>query len=140
MKPWSTPKERTMPAFRKYFTLEEARAWLPELRARFQRIHSLYAELHQLRAAFEAAQRVIHGNGSRPKDTGFEARAQELTEILRGIMEAGIEVKDVGRGLVDFPYLMDGHEVFLCWELSEDDIRYWHPIDAGYAGRVPLDG
>ncbi|MGC8668007.1 MAG: DUF2203 domain-containing protein [Chthonomonadales bacterium] len=140
MIPCLLPEVRTMPSFRKYFTLEEARAWLPQLRARFQRIHSLYAELHELRAAFEAAQRIIRGNGSSPKKTGFEARAQELTAILQEIMAAGIEVKDIGRGLVDFPHLMDGREVFLCWELSEDDIRYWHPIDAGYAGRVPLDG
>lgn len=128
-----------MPRYSKHFTLEEARALLPELRARFERIHSLYAELNELRAAFEAAQRVIRGNGSSAKNTGFEARARELTAILQEILDAGIEVKDVARGLVDFPHLMDGQEVFLCWELCEDDIRYWHPVDAGYAGRMPLD-
>ena len=59
-------------------------------------------------------------------------------EILRDLAEAGIEVKDVGRGLVDFPHLREGQEVFLCWELGEETVSYWHEIEAGYAGRKLL--
>ena len=50
----------------------------------------------------------------------------------------GVQVKDFDRGLLDFPHILDGREVFLCWELDEDDIEFWHDIDAGYAGRERL--
>jgi hypothetical protein len=50
----------------------------------------------------------------------------------------GVQIKDFDRGLVDFPHLRDGREVFLCWELDEDDIAFWHDIDGGYAGRERL--
>jgi hypothetical protein len=53
-------------------------------------------------------------------------------------VEAGIEIKDIQRGLVDFPMWRDGEEVFLCWELAEDDIAFWHRIEDGYPGRQPL--
>lgn len=127
-----------MPLFEKHFTLPEARAWLPELRRRFARIHQLYAELQDLRAEHERAQNIIRSNGHAPKTTPFEARAAEMQTLLREIAEAGIEIKDVGRGLVDFPHWRGDTEVFLCWELAEDDIRFWHPIEEGYAGRRPL--
>jgi len=128
-----------MDVYEKHFTLAEARSWLPELRRRFARIHALYAELQELRGDYEKVLAAIRANGSAPKETGFEARAAELQNLLREIVEAGIEVKDVGRGLVDFPHLRGGEEVFLCWEVGEDDIRYWHRIEDGFAGRTPLE-
>jgi hypothetical protein len=48
-------------------------------------------------------------------------------------------LRDIDRGLVDFPSVIDGSEVYLCWELDEDDVAYWHDMDAGYGGREPLD-
>jgi hypothetical protein len=50
----------------------------------------------------------------------------------------GVQIKDFERGLVDFPHIRDGREVFLCWELHEGDIEFWHDIDAGYTGRERL--
>jgi hypothetical protein len=54
------------------------------------------------------------------------------------ISRLGIQAKDLDRGLVDFPSIRNGREVFLCWELEEDDIEFWHDIEAGYAGRERL--
>jgi hypothetical protein len=51
-----------------------------------------------------------------------------------------IQIKDLERGLVDFPAFIDGNEVFLCWEESEPDIQFWHPLDAGFAGREKIEG
>jgi hypothetical protein len=48
-------------------------------------------------------------------------------------------VRDIGRGLIDFPSIRDGEEVYLCWELTEDRVSWWHELDAGYPGRQPLD-
>ncbi len=62
----------------------------------------------------------------------------QLNTQLRRIQEIGVQIKDFDRGLVDFPHLREGREVFLCWELDEDDITFWHDIDDGYAGREHL--
>ena len=66
--------------------------------------------------------------------TGTDSIEQVLLEFQR----REIQVKDLGRGLVDFPALIDGREVFLCWEQDEDDIEFWHELDTGYAGRERL--
>lgn len=49
-----------------------------------------------------------------------------------------IQIKDLGRGLIDFPAVIGGKEVFLCWEQDEEDIEFWHDLDTGYAGRERL--
>jgi len=128
-----------LPLFEKHFTLEEARASLPELRRIFERVHSLYTELQDLQSDYLKVQQVIRANGHGPKDTGFQVRLVELQQLVKEITDAGIEIKDVARGLIDFPHMRDGEEVFLCWELVEDDINFWHSIEDGYPGRQPVD-
>ncbi len=128
-----------MPMFEKHFSVDEARSWLPDLRQKFRRIHSLYAELQELQDDYVKVQAIIRANGHGPKETGFESRAIELQTLVQEILEAGIQVKDISRGLIDFPHLReDGEEVFLCWELSEDGLNYWHRIEDGYSGREPI--
>jgi hypothetical protein len=63
----------------------------------------------------------------------------ELQRAARAFDAVEIVLRDLDRGLVDFPALRDGREVYLCWVDGEDDIEYWHDLDAGYAGRQPLD-
>ncbi len=62
-----------------------------------------------------------------------------MRRILGALEEAGIVIKDIDRGLIDFPALMDDREVFLCWELGEDEVGYWHDLESGFGGRQPLD-
>ena len=63
----------------------------------------------------------------------------QIKECLLEFHRREIQIKDLDRGLVDFPALIGGKEVFLCWEQDEDDIEFWHDLDAGYAGREKLD-
>ena len=65
--------------------------------------------------------------------------SSEIKSVLLEFQCREIQVKDLDRGLVDFPALLSGNEVFLCWELGEDDIGFWHELDAGYAGRERLE-
>lgn len=127
-----------MSQFEKHFSIEEARSWIPELRRRFAEVRQLYAELETLRGDYEEVQKLIRMNGHAPKETNFEARLVALRDVVQEIMSAGIEIKDVGRGLVDFPHIRDGEEVFLCWELADPDLAYWHRIEDGYPGRQPI--
>jgi hypothetical protein len=67
-----------------------------------------------------------------------EKAAGAIARCIDGIHELGALVKDVDRGLVDFPALRDGEEVLLCWRVGEDEIGFWHPVDEGFSGRRPL--
>jgi hypothetical protein len=62
----------------------------------------------------------------------------EFRTLLFEFYQRDIEIKDIDRGLVDFPAIIGGKEVFLCWEKSEDDVDYWHDLDSGFGGREPL--
>ena len=84
---------------------------------------------------------VLRGNGKGPILTGAGAQKDEAQRLIEGIADEGIQIKDLERGLVDFPHFLGGdpaREVFLCWHLGEDTIEFWHDIDAGIAGRTRL--
>ena len=124
--------------FQKHFTLEEARALLPELRRAFR-------DAHRRRDVVHKTDKEL---GEKLEQTGSDVGGEQVSSLLldmlqlnsqlRRIQEMGVQIKDFDRGLVDFPHLRDGREVFLCWELEEDDIAFWHDIDDGYAGRERL--
>jgi hypothetical protein len=124
--------------FEKHFTLEEARALLPELRQIFRDIHRRRDAVR--RADEQLRERVAASGGDLggPVVSGLLHDWLQLNRQLRRIQSLGILVKDFDRGLVDFPHLRNGREVFLCWELDEDDIEFWHDLDTGYAGRERL--
>jgi len=65
--------------------------------------------------------------------------AQNLKSALDRILETGCLIKDLEVGLLDFPALIDNEEVYLCWKLGEDRIRFYHRQSEGFAGRKPLD-
>lgn len=131
-----------MAAYQKHFTLSEARAALPALRRRLLRIQDLLAEIRHREEQQGTAQLVIlRGNGKGPVVVDDSKQQAEAQRLIEGIAAQGIQIKDVERGLVDFPHFRGGnpeHEVFLCWHLGEDTIEFWHEIDAGYPGRQPL--
>ena len=65
--------------------------------------------------------------------------AETFSSALTQIMETGCVIKDLDIGLLDFPAIIDNQDVYLCWKLGEDRIRYYHRQDEGFAGRKPLD-
>jgi hypothetical protein len=68
---------------------------------------------------------------------------RSLAEIKSSLLEfhrREIQIKDLDRGLIDFPAIIGGREVFLCWEQEDEDIEFWHDLDAGYAGRERIEG
>lgn len=64
---------------------------------------------------------------------------QQLRSVLERFQESGCLVKDLDTGLVDFPTLLRGEEVYLCWKTGEESIRFWHGVHEGFAGRKPID-
>ena len=65
--------------------------------------------------------------------------AAEVNSLIERVNELGCEVKDIDEGLGDFRTGSDGRDVYLCWKLGEPDIRWWHELETGFAGRRPLE-
>jgi hypothetical protein len=129
----------------RHFTPEEANAALTHVRPLVERM------VAHRRAHVEALERQeelegrIRGNGggippAQLAETAAEVErhARELARAVDDIVELGVEVKDLEEGLVDFPALRNGETVLLCWRLGEDEIRHWHTVQEGFAGRRPL--
>jgi hypothetical protein len=126
-----------MSQFQKHFTVEEARALLPGLRTMLRDAQ----RRRQLILRADEKLGKMQQSGGDLGGTLVSSLLMDLTQMnaqLRDIQKLGIQIKDFDRGLVDFPHMRDGREVFLCWELDEDDIEFWHDIDSGYAGRERL--
>lgn len=124
--------------FRKHFQVAEARELLVSLRETFGIIH---ASRDRLLACEKTLTKRLAKTGGDigGKEVNILIRAMlAMHEGISEIASRGIQIKDIDRGLVDFPHLRNGREVFLCWELEDDDIEFWHEIDSGYSGRERL--
>lgn len=124
--------------YERHFTLAEANAMLPRLGPVMEQLREAKNELTDAEAheaLSDAAPANGGGDAGRQVGEGF----LEVRRLLDGLGEAGIVVRDIDRGLLDFPAIVDGREVFLCWELGEDEISYWHDLTSGFGGREPLD-
>ena len=123
--------------FKKHYSRDEARALLPQIRQWLK-------QLSTARQRFDRLDQRLAGLLAGGQDTGGETVNQwvkvlaDIKVNLREFQKREIQIKDFDRGLVDFPAILDGKEVFLCWEQDEDDVEFWHEIDAGYAGRERL--
>ena len=131
----------------KYFDRREAEEllptitpWLEEARDQKEKIETFKNELAQV------ASRIMVMGGIFPpvadllrKKSEHDETAERLVEVINRIQETGVLVKDLDIGLVDFPSLLEGEEIYLCWKLGEDHIAFWHGVDEGYAGRKPID-
>lgn len=123
----------------RYFTYEQANALV-------RMIRPLMAEIQRLRQAILEKQPEVWpvvekaaGNGG-SREASLAAREfQRLDSLVREIQATGALIKDLNQGLVDFPAMRDGQEVYLCWKFGEDEIRFWHAIDRGFANRQPWD-
>ena len=123
----------------RYFTLEQARAALPEVKRRMELIQAARADILRLRPeALPAIEKAATNGGSKVAGHLFIYGAR-MEENVKAIMAMGIVVKDIDRGLVDFLGKRNGREIYLCWHFGEEDIAYWHEISTGFAGRRPLD-
>lgn len=126
------------------FTLEEATALLPRLRAILTEMQEKKTALDPLREELVGLARRAAGNGHaiaqelRRKQAQARALAERLNALLAEITELGCELKGIDQGLIDFPSEREGRTVYLCWQLGEERIGHWHELEAGFAGRQPL--
>jgi len=130
----------------RHFSPEDANAELEHVRPlveeMVERRRAHVAALEQQ----EALEGRIRGNGGgippavlADANAAVEREARALARTIDAIAEHGAEVKDVDEGLIDFPALHRGETVLLCWQLGEDEVRWWHRIEDGFAGRRPVE-
>ena len=122
----------------RHYSRDEAESMLPQVKPVLQKLRDakdLLTDEEAHEVLTEAA--PANGGGEQGRQVG-EAFLQ-VRRLLGALQEAGIVVRDIDRGLIDFPAIRDGEEVYLCWELGEDSIDWWHDVEDGYRGRQPLD-
>jgi hypothetical protein len=122
----------------RHYTPSEANAILPRLKPLLRELRDAKdrltnAEAHSVLA--EAA--PANGGGGEGRQVG-EAFL-EVRAMLAQLEALEIVVRDVDRGLIDFPAIIEGREVYLCWELGEDEVGFWHDLEGGYGGRQRLE-
>lgn len=132
----------------KTFTLGEAQTVLPVVEALLRRAQTAGLRAGMFEAEMQQLSHRIFLSGGMYVDVAAAARrraerekaVQEAKDTLAEIEEIGVQVKDLEQGLLDFPCVLDGKTVLLCWKLGEKEIGYWHSPEDGFEGRRPLDG
>lgn len=131
----------------KHFTLDEAQSLLPVLEALLKRAieaRSAGAEVEEQlqelsRRIFLSGGLFVDVESVRKQRSEYDAQMHKLKDSLSEIEAIGVQVKDLDTGLLDFPCLLDGETVLLCWKMGESRIEFWHTLEGGFAGRQPLD-
>lgn len=123
---------------KKYFTVEEVNAYIPELTGEIRALLELKETLASLHAELTPFFEVISSNGGNKKAFLHLQAGEEFRERVERIEERGCLIKGLDPALIDFPHLRDGREVYLCWRYDEKEISYWHEIESGYDARQPL--
>jgi hypothetical protein len=129
---------------RRTYTIEEANALLPEVRAVLLQLAVEKGRLEQVVTTLTAHAGAGGGNGNAAHADALARSEAEMNEIgggMRALVEhlesLDVELRDLEQGLVDFPGERDGRPVWLCWLLAEPAVEHWHPIDEGFASRQP---
>jgi len=120
------------------YSVEQANAAIPFVQERIDALRAAREGLNdeEARAALQEASGA--NGGGQPGRMVSEAFLA-MRSALHELQEMGVILRDLDRGLADFPSVRDGKEVFLCWEEGEDEVSHWHEPDTGFDGRRPLD-
>jgi hypothetical protein len=131
----------------KLFTLDEAQTLLPVIESLLNRAIEAKVAAEELQEQASATARRILVSGGLHVDIGaaqkrrltLEALVERAKDAIEEISDSGVQVKDLDTGLLDFPCLLEGEKVLLCWKRGESRIEYWHRVEDGFAGRQPID-
>ncbi len=119
----------------KYFSVEEANAFIPKLLVDIPRIQDLMKRLVNDFPDVIKAKEKAQQNGGSLQGADYISCVLMINSLTAGLESEGCILKGIEHGLIDFPSLRDGKEVYLCWKNPEPRIEYWHDIQSGFAGR-----
>ena len=118
-----------------YFTLAEANAALQIIRPLMEKIQAIRKNILAQKPEVWPVVEKAAGNGGSKAASLLMVDFEQLDQYVHQIQAAGAMLKDINLGLLDFSAWRDDHEVYLCWKYGEQNIEYWHEIEAGFAGR-----
>jgi hypothetical protein len=121
-----------------YFTLQEANETLNIIRPLMDEVQVIRQKILENQPEAWPAIEKSAGNGGNRALSNLVQDFEKLDALVHQIQDTGAQIKDINTGLLDFSALKNGREVYLCWQHGEDDIQYWHEIEAGFAGRQPI--
>ena len=121
------------------FTLAEAQSLLPRLRTLLEELSQEWKRISALNPEIQKARDNAPLNGYSKFGVEYVESVSHLMSLIHEIKDMGVLLKDADKGLCDFPYIKGGRMVYLCWQLGEDTIQYWHDVETGFAGREPLE-
>ncbi|MBI5945731.1 MAG: DUF2203 domain-containing protein [Chloroflexi bacterium] len=119
----------------RYFTPAEANETLELIRPILEEMMRIAENIHAHQPELWDMVRKSAGNGGNPALSEILVDFDRLDGFIHNIQDMGIQIKDLIIGLIDFPAMHEGREVYLCWQFGEGDVEYWHEIEAGFAGR-----
>ena len=123
----------------RYFTLPEANETLNSIRPLVDEIQEIrQAILRNQPEAWPAIEKSA-GNGGNRALSDMVKDFEKLDALVHQIQDLGVLIKDINLGLLDFPALRGEQEVYLCWQYGEGEIAFWHEVEAGFAGRQPIE-
>jgi len=123
--------------FSKHYTREEAKALLPQVRKWIEQLEQTRDHLLKVDKRLSSLMEPGRDAGGDLVNSWARTMA-DFRSVMSEFQQREILIKDIDRGLIDFPAIIGGKEVFLCWEKDEEDIEFWHDLDTGYAGRERL--
>jgi len=123
---------------KRFFTVEEARQLLPSLKELMGQVMVISHRLEEYRDLVQELADSAFSNTGGPEGTAYLDIVISLQSCLTQLQETGCVLRSLQDGLIDFPHLKQGREIYLCWKYGEEDIRFWHEVDEGFAGRTPL--
>ncbi|MEA2566505.1 MAG: hypothetical protein QOD49_1682 [Actinomycetota bacterium] len=118
------------------YTRETANLLLDEVRERLVRLQRAYADVAGHRSSMASS---AGGNGGDAGASRWLASSRTAADELSWFRDRAIVVRDIEQGLIDFPGLRGGRQIYLCWRLGEDAVNFWHDRETGFAGRQPLE-
>lgn len=130
---------------KKWFTLEEANAMLPQIREEIGKLQSIKRDFEKQFLRLKQLKEQLGTPRPGQPDPYFTLEGElefmqiEARTLVQSIHMKGAQLKDLDMGLVDFPSLRNGQEVLLCWRLGEESIAYWHGVNDGYSGRKLIE-
>jgi len=120
------------------FSIDEANSLIPQLKLLLARVRSEKERMLEMRPELEKAQEGSSKNWGTPRGAEYIEILDAFRQATKDIENLGVQVKDIDIGLCDFPHKRDGRVVYLCWKSDEDEVSWWHDLEAGFAGRQPL--
>ena len=125
-------------AFKKIFTLQEANSFVPQLLECVPRIQKLFTSLRNDFPDIKNAREKAKWRGGSEQGTDYLNTVLKYNNLMGKVEEMGCEIKGIREGLIDFPSIRDGREVYLSWRMPEKEILFWHDLHTGFAGRKPI--